>query len=650
MDVLKIPYESQQHAELLKKIQSRWYFSRDAISQRYTVWSNMEDKYMAFMPTKEADSLRKSQRKQGTPQYTTIEIPYSYAQLLSAHTYWATVFLSRSPIMQFTGRHGETEQSIAAVEAIMDYQVNVGKMLMPLYIWLLDVGKYGVGIMGNYWDKDMAIVTEIVMKPKEFLGLPIPGTEKRTKVSKTVIGYEGNKLYNVRPYDWFPDPRVPMSRFQDGEFVSRYAEIGFNQILKGKAAGRYFNVDELKKSKPSSWQKEKGSARLTLPNDRTGGGSVAVPSASGDSELNYYELLEMYVELIPSEWGLGNGTYPEKWFFAVGNDKVIICAQPLGLDHNKYPFHVIEYELEGYGLFKRSMLEMMEPLNDIMTWLFNSHFYNVRKVLNDQFVVDPSKLVMKDWTDPQAGRLLRLKPSAYGTDPKTAYGQLQVSDVTQNNLRDSQVVAELIQRMTGANESIMGQVNPGGRKTATEIRSSSTFGVNRLKTNAEIFSAQGFAPMSEILLQTTQQLYDVQKDLRIAGSLMRDAQSFMNVTSESIAGFYDFVPVDGTMPVDRFAMAALWGELMKQMATQPALMMQYDLGRIFSHVAWLGGIKNIDQFRLNVTPDQKLAAQMQAGNVVPLGGKGGRPNQAGTPGATSGVQSAPQIPGMGPTG
>jgi hypothetical protein len=71
-------------------------------------------------------------------------------------------------------------------------------------------------------------------------------------------------------------------------------------------------------------------------------------------------------------------------------------------------------------MFKRSMLEQLKPLNDVLTWLFNSHFYNVRKALNDQFVIDPSRIMMRDALDPEPGRMMRLKPTAYGTDPKSS--------------------------------------------------------------------------------------------------------------------------------------------------------------------------------------------------------------------------------------
>ncbi len=650
MSVTTIQYDSEQHKKYLAAIQRRWRLSRERMSDRYTAWSKAEDQMQAFIQPTEKDSKRATMRDGGLPQYTTIEVPYSYAQLLAAHTYWTSVFLARTPILQFEGRHGESEDSIQALEAVIDYQVQVGKMLVPLYIWLMDAGKYGVGIVGTYWEKEESYISRIIEQPKKYLGLPIPGTKEKIRETLRATTYEGNKLYNVRPYDFFPDPRVPVSLFQTGEFCARYVEVGWNFLKKKEAAGLYYNLAQARKTKPSGWMRDRGSPRTNLPN-QDGTNTVAAGIEPGQDDINrldFVELLEMHIELVPSDWGLGSSTYPEKWVFVVANDSVIVSAQPLGLLHNQFPFDVLEYEVEGYGLFKRGMPEMIKPLNDVMTWLFNTHFYNVRKVLNDQFIVDPSRVVMKDAQDPNPGKFIRLKPSAYGTDPKTVMTQLQVVDVTQNHLRDTSIVADMIMRMTGVNDQIMGMINSGGRKSATEVRQSSTFGVNRLKTNSEYFSAQGWAPMSQKFVQNTQQFMQQAQEYRVAGRLLQRANTFTQVDPMAIAGFYDFVPVDGTMPVDRYAQAALWRDILAGMRQFPQLMMEYDIPAIFGYVAQLAGIRNVESFRISVTPDQQLMSRLQAGNVIPLkGAKGG--NQGAGQGS-AGVPSAPaQVAGMGGT-
>jgi len=472
-------FGTEKHRRVLSSVLSYRDFSRDAMQGRYNQWIKSDEAYIAYMPEKDVDRRRKTLREAGEPQFTTLKVPFDYAVLMSYHTYVTSVFLGRNPIFQYLGRTGQSESAKLAVESLIDYQVQVGRMLPALYVWLLDVGKYGLGIVGNYWHKDLIIVSEEIEVPDNFLGVDL-GTTHKERTQRVLTAYEGNCLYNIRPYDFFPDPRVTFTNLQQGEFCGRLCPVSWNSIVKGAAQGRYFNHDALKDMRTGALYTENGSSQITYP---------VRPGALGKSSnypnsINGMDMLEMYIELIPKEWGLGDSTYPEKWAFGVANDAVIAAAQPMGHFHNKYPFGVLEGEMDGYSLFKRGMLEIVGPMTDIMTWLFNTHFYNVRKVLNDMFIVDPSKVVMKDLLDPKPGKLIRLKEEMYGTDVRTALTQFPVVDVTQQHMQDANMVSGLIQRVSGVNDSIMGVVNSGGRKTATEVRTSSTFGINRLKTQS----------------------------------------------------------------------------------------------------------------------------------------------------------------------
>jgi hypothetical protein len=380
----------------------------------------MEEKFRAYVKPTKGDTDRTKLRKEGKSQFVSVEIPYSFALLMTFHTYMTSIFLSRNPVLQYEGRHAETQEKVMAVEAVMDYQVLTGEMLIPFYIWLMDMGKYGLGVIGSHWAEESVVTTEAFEEPVTYLGIPILGKTRKGRRTIRIPGYKGNKLFNVRPQDWFPDPRVSIARFQEGEFCGRRVDVGWNTILKRQAEGRYYNIDVLKKAIKDKYEgmRDKGSSQLVLPDSME---TYYVPHGSNASDAevkNFVELFELQVELVPNEWEVGTSPYPEKWVVTVANEDIIVSVEPLGLHHDKFTFDVLEYEIEGYALSKRSMLEILDPLNNTMSWLFNTHMHNVRRALNDQLVVDPSGVVMKDLMDPGAGRLVRLKPEAYGKDPK----------------------------------------------------------------------------------------------------------------------------------------------------------------------------------------------------------------------------------------
>jgi hypothetical protein len=97
--------------------------------------------------------------------------------------------------------------------------------------------------------------------------------------------------------------------------------------------------------------------------------------------------------------------------------------------------------------------------------------------------------VMKDFENPNPGGFIRLKPEAYGQDLRTFFHQVPMQDITQNNFNDLSMMQMMAERVLGVNDQIMGAMGTGGRKTATEIRTSTGFGVNRLKTVTEYLSA-----------------------------------------------------------------------------------------------------------------------------------------------------------------
>jgi hypothetical protein len=622
----ELKYGGKAHTELAEKLASRLRLSQRKFSTAHEQMARNEEQFRAFMPEVEIDKARKEKGRAGLPQYTTIEIPYSFAQVLATHTYITSVFLSRTPVLQYSGRHGESQQQEQCVEALMAYQTR--QAMVQLFIWLLDPGKYGYGVVGHYWDKETVRTRQRVPEVPTIMGVPVPGMKPRM-VDKVVeaTAYEGNKLFNVRPQDWFPDPRVPMSQFQRGEFCARYVELTWAELVAGKNQGKYFNLASLKDK-----EKENGSAGSGQDITRdTGSSHVSnLPNADeeesqrwsreGQTNVFVVKAHEIYVRLSPKDWNLGKDEGYEIWVFTRSVSGIVIGAQPLPNFHGKFGFDIIEDEVDGYNLFAKSGLEQMKPLNDVMTWLVNTHFYNVRATLNNQFIVDPSMLVMKDFESGDPGMLLRLKPAAYGRDVRQAITQLPVADVTRSHIGDMQMVAEMIQRATGVNDNIMGMVNSGGRKTATEIRGSSSAGINRLKTKAEYFSAMGFTPMAEKLLQNSQQFYSEEKKFRIVGDLSQLSPGFVQVTPDDIAGFYDFEPVDGTMPVDRYAQANLWNMLLGQMQKMPHVMATYDIAKIFGFVASLAGLKNISQFRVEVVPDELAQQNAQSGNSVPLAG------------------------------
>jgi len=634
-----VPLESPLHKKLLGMVSSRIKFAMKAQTDKHEAWEKAEDTVMAYVPESDLDEKRRRKREdKGEPKYTTIKLPYTYALLMSAHTYLTSVFFARSPVHQYSGRHGEAEDQVHALEALISYQVQVGEMLAPYYLWLYDSLKYGIGVIEEYWSTEEISFSQIVMAPDpkglvDPMGMPV--TSKQM-VNVRAPGYEGTRICNISPYDFLVDPRVAVGQFQKGEFAGVRKRMSWADLKRREAQGYYMNLEHLKggSTKDFAGDSTRTGSQLERPED-----NLTLLESDDTEHPAWVTVYEFCIEIFPKEWGLGGSVYPEKWMFTITGDLgILIGVQPHGAMHGKFPYGVLESEVEAYGTYNRGIPEIAEPIQNTMDWLINQHFFNVRSALNNQFIIDPSKIVAKDAEKAGPGFVWRLRPEAYGQDIRSFVHQIPVTDVTQGHVGDLQVMLGVGERVFGINDQIMGALAGTGRKTATEVRTTTGFGVNRLKTITEYMSAAGFGAHSTRMVQMSQQYFKAEKKMRITGSLMADmnqqsAMNFLNVSPDAIQGFYDFIPVDGTLPVDRLAMANLWKEILMGMQKMPSLLMQFDLGKIFSHIAYLGGVKNLNQFKIQLDSPEGIAQQVEAGNLIAAGGRQqrGAANGAGVP-------------------
>lgn len=645
--IVKIDFQKKEHSDVLFALISRKKAAQAAMSHRLDRWKQVEDTYQFYVTPTNTDTRLKQARDDGLPSYTTVHVPYSYAVMLTAHTYLSSVFLSRSPILQLQGRNSDAQNAERKMEAVLDWQLTAGGSIPALYFWLHDALKYGQGILWSYWDKDVVAVPESFTGPKTFLGVPIPGSEKTYTRINQFMRWQGLRLFNSRPQDSYSDPSVTLANLQQGEFVGRTVRVPFNVLRRRQMAGEYYNVDEVRGGTELGIRSNfQTSANVELPGTDS---PIYMQDADPYSDLQkprYVDLDEIIIELIPSEWpGLPNRDNLEKWVFTVASERVILCCQPLGLLHNQYPVDVIEYEFEPYNIAKRGMLEMLEPLNQTLDWLINTHFYSVRRALNDEIIYDPSILMRTDMERPGPGKLIRVRPDAFGKNISQAYAQLQTVDITQNHLKDVMLVVDMMNRLSGVNDNVMGVLSTN-RKTATEVRTSSSFAVNRLKVLCEFISNMGFTPLTQKFVSATQQLLEGQVWVRLLGMQdVMESPTMIQVAKEDLGGFYDFVPVDGTLPVDRQAQSTMIGQMISQFAQIPQFAQGFDFVKLAAYLLELNGIKNVQQFKVQVMPP---GASPPPG-AVPV--PGGPPAPGGPPNAMNnmGVQP-PALPPGGPNG
>jgi hypothetical protein len=372
-------------------------------------------------------------------------------------------------------------------------------------------------------------------------------------------------------------------------------------------------------------------------------------------EPKFYVVTEVQLEIVPSAWEvdgkpLGTSDQPEKYVVWYCNDSRILKVEPLGHMHGDFTYDLAQYHNDQIRFVNFGIAEVLEQLQEVQNWFINSHITSVRKVISNYLIVDPKGIEMQDLKD--RNPVLRLKPTAQGSGVDRWVKQLNIQDVTQNHIKDSEAIDGFAKQATGITENLLGQFS-SGRRSATEANNVSTGAAARLLLVAHSIWEIAMCPMGKHLLSNIRNYMDAQQLVRIVGlsNVVDNGQSipppsnipgqppqnnfqgltqFLPVDKTMLVGNYDFMVFDGTLPSQRGQTAAMLQELLVQLVSNPqlSLIFQIDPRPLLREILTLRGIRNLDQF--NLTPESAQQLIQLAGLArVATAGAGAQPGSNG---------------------
>ena len=622
--------ESALHRRIIDLVVRMADDSYAQMSRRHPVWNDIDNTLKVYIPADEAEKRIKSYDKR---KPTSIVVPYSYATIETIMAYLTKGLLSDS-VFQYEGVAPEDTLPAKLLELAVNQHVRRFKSDLEMHTSLRDSLAYGFGASTVTW-------SEVWGKRTVMEELPIYGmfgssnSTVKSKVNKDALLFEGNEVIAIDPYKFLPDPNVSIHNVQSGDYVGWIEFQSFNKLLSDENSGNgYVNVKFLRTqkyinmtSKYSSDQSKRISKREPQNTDTS-------------SKRNYTTLIHMYVRLIPKEWKLPgslenkSGELPEIWLFTIANEQLVIRAMPLGLNHNRYPIAVAAPDYDGYSVTPLSRMELIDGLQTTLNWMFNSHITNVRKAINDMLIVDPSLINMEDLANPEPGKLVRLRRSAWGRGTSGAVEQLKVSDITARNMQDAEQIMALMQRASAATDATMGIQRSGGeRVTAQEYSGTMQMAVSRLEHIAKIISKQYMIDLAYFHASHTQQLMSQDIYAKASGEWPErlieefglDPQKAMSITPFDILADFDIIYRDGTTATADALSNDFWTRNFAAILQSDKLG-DFDVRRIFQHMARLNGAKNVGEFIRKdggelgalIQPDQDVLKNAQAGNLVAL--------------------------------
>ena len=615
IDILK-PGEPV-HNRVLNYLVTRLRDSERATSAFHARWRANEMRNQAWIDLRKFDAILKEANDKGKPPLAVdIVVPYSFATLSTIATYLLQVFSARQPFMQ-VGTYGMNVNNALQMEVVLQYQLDHNRIVKQWWNWFNDMNLYGLGILMNRWMTETKMKTQRTQAP--VLDITTGGFQMEdVREQQEVVTYEGNEIFSIDPFMFFPDPRVPMRDVSTkGEYVFWRQFQGKHLLKRQENQGILKYVDDA-----PAISDERSSGGLMSARSLITGGDVHAGAVwhgrTHEAGPGNYHVDNCSIDLVPRELGIGESDRVEKWLFTILNKAQIVQAERVLDDHGEHPVIVAEPYGSGYDFGAPAMADFIGPIQDSMSWFLNSHMENVRSAVNNQWVVDPFAVEMKDVNRPGPGKTIRLKRSALNRDVRTAITQLPVQDVTRGNISDMEKFFEIGQRVSAVSENLLGLQDSGGRKTATEVRTSGAAAASRLSALTRVVSAQGMTPLTSQMSINTQQWMTSDFHVRITGS---DGQIYpLNISPDGVAGDYFYPVNDGSLPLDKVALLDIWKQILQGVLQDPEIRQTYSVPKLFEFVAELGGAKNIRSFRIQPGSEEAIRQQSQLGNLAPVPG------------------------------
>ena len=609
---------SDHHKYVLNYLLDRIKTSEDRMRRFYARWQINERKMQAYMTLPDYEQMLKDMNNNSQPPAPSIIVfPYNYAVISTIVTYCLKVFCGRKPYFPLSCDSQEGADIVNYMQTMLQRHLEQSKAVMRIYQCLLDGELYGIGALRCTW-KTKSGKRTVVRQPTQAeiqalsgRGAPIPNM---VKDSAERILWAGNDLANLDPFLFFPDPNVPMNEVSEkGEFVFWREFVGKHILIQGQRDGGLKYVDSVEPLQGNAHESEwfNLSQRGIIAQGDSHAGEWH--NQTYGLRSNTYMLDQGSVEIIPAELGLGPEEYPVKYIFTILNKDQIVQAEELDLHHGRHPVEVNEPYSMGYGFGQPSLGDYISPIQDILSWFIDSHIYNVRADLANQWIYDPSKIREEDLKYPQPGKKIRLQQSAYGTDVREAIAQLPVSDVTRGHMQDLSTFMKIGDMVSHVNDPMRGVQSAGGRKTATEIRRVDENAFSNLGEHARIISQQCMTRITEQMVLNIQQLQESDMWVRVIGE-----KAMAQWGTQLLTGDFTYPVHDGTLPLDRVVSFEIWKEILLGMSQSPVLSATHSIPKVFEHVCTLGGAPNITSFRLM---DENSADQLaRQGALVPVGG------------------------------
>lgn len=604
---------SPQHSALLKHVKSLADISRGEMAKNYTTWDEHD---MVFRSKKKVDREDQIAKTEGKP--AKMIVPLTYSQIVTFVAFSVMSITQNARFFELEPTGTEDNPLTEPIELILERDLRKNQWNAFLIQFFLDIGRFGIGAAEVCYREDYRWIR--INKTEDVEGAFGVATQKETSGFEQIPVFIGNKIYPVSPYRFLPDTRIPLTRYQEGEFCGSEDVFSLSS-LEGQP--NIINSDKIPKFTETGYASRRQISRVDLgpigtePRKNPNLGTSTDGNSSHDESSMVTSgpvvITKMVLDIRPKksfkdEKGtsmLGDEEHPIRYLCWIANDKTVVRFEEAYYLHGMFPYMFAQYLPDQHMVCSEGLADVCEQITNLVTWKINAHILAQRNSLDGKLVVDPSGIDTK--TLNSRSPYIYMKKAAAGLDVNRYVKEIATVDSTANVMKDVADLDGLLEKISGFSAQMQGQYSQG-RRSATQDRVVAQGAGARGKTTIGGIWDTAFEPLGKQLIANNRQEMDAETFSRVMGKrdwgtnteteqpfTVEEIFTLFKADPVSIAMSEDFFVFDGTLPSEKAFLAQSLQEILMQIMSNPevAIIMGYDaqtIKELFNQIYLLRGV------------------------------------------------------------
>lgn len=613
LQALPILRNPDNERALVKHVLERLRLSDIERGQRIQRCTDIDIMMSGFVKLDADDTKRKRDNKRGKPpKPTAANLTFTQAQISECVAYLMGVFAPESNIFIATSRADKQ----AAAEGLTD-EINKHGQLAGYYRQFVkamkNALKYNFSGITCYWEKYNGQIFEA-----------IAGGASGQIAPKDGVVWEGNMLKSVDVYNFFFDTTVhPCDLPRRGEYFAEVERKTPFNVRKMQEDGKLFGVDrwiDMQTTIPIT-----GNSTIvfyqTPPSVRDNTGNAdrgrtnwqAILSPDGPAPLSQpsVELVYFTTWINPSLFGLSANDKLELWRITVAQGTYIANAVQLDSTHGLLPVAMgcpIEDDLINE---QRTYAEQLQPLNDLCSFLMNSHVTALRKAIYGITLYNPHLFPGLDkCVDDIIGAMIPMKSTSSNVDIDKAFRHYSQKPETSQNIQEIGEIAGLMQKILPTNQA----QQVADLERATEYQAAATVQASN-RTNlviARMLNDQCFTPLKFMML------YNIYRNITQIEFIGGDGKPVQVSPKDLVDAQIELDIGTGLRGLDRLMQLAIFKDIFGLVVQNAQSLQELDIVKMLNYFMQLAGDKtDLDAFRKALPPPVQATGVQEGGPQPP---------------------------------